>query len=160
MQSLIPEIEKIAAYSRKREIDKRDIDAVASPTPSAIIFNLTDALAAKDLDRAINISEQLKSSGQESIPTLAMIAKQFRQLYSAKLMHSEREIMELWGIHHPFRARLIINSARSMKLDWIKYAITLCAETDISLKTTSNANEIEVMIAKLAAYREVNNAEN
>ncbi|NLG53302.1 MAG: DNA polymerase III subunit delta [Clostridiales bacterium] len=159
MQDLIPEIEKIAAYSKRNEIKRSDIDAVAAPKPSAIVFNLTDALRESNFKKAVSIAEQLKESGEKPIPMLAMIAKQFRQLYLAKLTGSADELMGAWNMEF-YRARRIVESARSMRLDWIKYAIMLCAETDLRLKTASSEDELEVMIARLAAYGDEGHAQN
>ncbi len=47
MNTLIPEIIKIAGYAQGERITKQDIDAVARRTPETTIFNLTDALGSR-----------------------------------------------------------------------------------------------------------------
>lgn len=52
MRGLIPEIEKIAAYAKHERITMADIDAVAEPVLDARIFDMTNAVTARNYDRA------------------------------------------------------------------------------------------------------------
>lgn len=52
MRGLIPEIEKIAAYAKQERITIADIDAVAEPVLDARVFDMTNAVTARNYDRA------------------------------------------------------------------------------------------------------------
>ena len=51
MELLIPEIEKIGAYAKKKEITKEDIEAVASKNLTSVVFDVVNAIAEKKYDR-------------------------------------------------------------------------------------------------------------
>ena len=53
MTRLEGEIRKIADYSGAQEIVKSDIDAVVEPTLDGVVFDITNALADRDFDRAM-----------------------------------------------------------------------------------------------------------
>ena len=52
MRGLIPEIEKIAAYAKHERITMADIDAVAEPVLDARIFDMTNAVTARNYDHS------------------------------------------------------------------------------------------------------------
>ena len=52
MTTLISEIGKIGAYATHRRVTRADIDAVATPQLDAVVFQMTDAIAAWDFDKA------------------------------------------------------------------------------------------------------------
>ena len=51
MNNLISEIGKIGAYARHHRVTRQDIDAVATPQLDAVVFQMTDAIAAGNLTR-------------------------------------------------------------------------------------------------------------
>ena len=59
MTGLVPEIAKIAAYARGAKITAADIDAVADPVLDARVFDMTDAVAARDYDKAAECLAEL-----------------------------------------------------------------------------------------------------
>ena len=52
MTTLISEIGKIGAYASHRRVTRADIDAVATPQLDAVVFQMTDAIADGDFDKA------------------------------------------------------------------------------------------------------------
>lgn len=52
MHSLQQEIGKIAAYAKGDKITRADIEAVATPQLSAVVFRIADAIGEKNFDRA------------------------------------------------------------------------------------------------------------
>lgn len=157
MQSLIPEIDKIAAYSRESEISRADIDAVATPNAEAIVFDLTDAIAQRQYKKALEILSKLMVMGEEPIVLHALIGKQMRQIYAALLLRSKgkgvQDLMRMWGMKSDYPARKIFDAARGVTLDWARQSVILCAETDKALKLGAKQEALEYFIAQIAAAR-------
>lgn len=80
MQELSNEIEKLALNRLQKGIRKEDIDTLTIPKLSYNVFKLTDAIAAKNSKKAIQILEELKNFNQEMPMLFHMIVRQFRIL--------------------------------------------------------------------------------
>ena len=73
MTALSAEIGKIAAYAPGMEITAQDINAVVTPVLDAEIFDLTDAIAEGDYEKALLKLRTLLQMQEEVIPLLAAI---------------------------------------------------------------------------------------
>ena len=86
MNSMIPEIDKIAAYVSSDTVTRADILAVAHRLPEAVAYELTDRLADQDYDGAMRIlADLLADKANTPIFLLAVIGQQMRRLYAARL---------------------------------------------------------------------------
>lgn len=154
MQGLIPEIEKVGAYSKGAKITREDIDTVATPNPEAVVFDLTDAVASKQYDRAMEIAQKLESLNEEPIKIVAMIGRQFRQLYSACLILKKNqgsgELMRIWSMRSDYPAKLLLKTASRVSLSWVEMGIRLCLEADAALKLSAGSQAVRFLIARLA----------
>ncbi|MCL2563078.1 MAG: DNA polymerase III subunit delta [Oscillospiraceae bacterium] len=140
MRGLTGEIEKIAAYAEDTHITRADIDAVGTPVLDAVVWQLTDALGKRDMGRAAEVMGELLLMRESPIMLLAVVAKQLRQLLSAKLAaESGRDagyLKTLWGMSHDYPARLLTEAARRVEFAWCRNAVLLAAETDLQMKST------------------------
>ena len=140
MTGLISEIGKIGAYAKRRQITRQDIDAVSTPQLDEVIFNLTDAIAAKNFDKAFSVLGDLFHMQEAPIKLLASLAKQVRQLYTARLaVEGQKNIkwlMDLWGLRREFQAEKLFQSCRRFTLDWYCWALLRCEEADLQMKST------------------------
>ena len=85
MNTLIPELLKIAGAAEGDSITRRDIDAVAKRSPETTIFNLTDALGAGEYDKAASLLADLLADRDEPPQRqIYMVSEQFRRLYAAR----------------------------------------------------------------------------
>lgn len=139
MHTLAGEIEKIGAYAKDRRVTRRDIDAVATPQLDAVVFTLTDALSAKDFDKALTTLGELVSLRESPTMLLAVIARHLRQLYAARVAlesrRGEGELAKLWGMH-PYPAGKLMTAARRTELPWCRRALDLAAKTDYAMKNS------------------------
>lgn len=139
MQGLIPEIGKIAAYAKGSRITRADIEAVATPQLDAVVFQLNDALGAKQYDKALTILADLLHMQEPVQVITASLGKYFRQLYAARVALEERrtadDVAALWKMH-PFVASKLMGAARRVDGAWCRRALRRAAETDMVLKTT------------------------
>lgn len=157
MAGLLNEIEKIAAYAHGERITREDIDAVASRAVESRIFEMCDELAANHTGRALTMLSDLETSREPAIAVTAVIARQFRQLYAARLaLESGRDraaIMQLTGLRFPYHANRLIDSARRMPLPLLRYALLACMEADAELKSSRAADydTVRMLIMRYAA---------
>lgn len=152
MNNLISEIGKIGAYASHRRVTRQDIDAVATPQLDAVVFQMTDAIAAGNFDQAASVLGDLLHMQEAPIKLLAVLGKQLRQLYSAKLLSAERKsakaLMELWGMRSAYPAEKLMQSARRFSLPWCRRAVIRCGQTDLAMKSTG-ADGQELLVALL-----------
>jgi len=85
LREIANELEKLFLYvGQRREITKDDVRAICSATRQAVIWELTDALGARRVSRAIAALENLLDAGESPIGVLMMLAGQFRLMLLAK----------------------------------------------------------------------------
>ncbi len=156
MTSLVSETEKIAAYSKTQKISRADIDAVGTPVVSARVFDMTDAIAKMDFDRSASIMGDLLQLGEAPIKLLAIISKQLRKIYYAKLCLERGKdkafLQQLCEVKNEYSARILTENARRLSLAWCENAVMLCADTDYRMKRDNTEDEelLKLMLIKLA----------
>lgn len=161
MHDLSAEIGKIAAYAPHQRVTRADMDAVAIPKVEAVVYQMTDAMARKDFDKAASVLADLLHSREPAVMLLSVMGKYFRQLYTARLFlnagKSRDEFIELWAIKSGFQADKLLGAAKGFSLPWCRYAVRRCAETDIVLKNAyGQENEVLTgLLMELASGRRV-----
>ena len=85
MNRLIPEIDKIAAYTKGDRVTVADVDAVAHHIPEASAFEMTDRISLGDYDGAAHYLAELLAGDAEPTEILGAIGWQMRRLYAARL---------------------------------------------------------------------------
>lgn len=152
MNNLASEIGKIAAYCTTQRVTREAIDAVAIPQIDAVVFQMTDAIARKQFDRAASVLADLLHEQEPGIKILASMGKYFRQLYTARLYldrgRSREEFMALWGMKNSWQADKLLDAARGFSLAWCRHAVRRCSETEFALKS-SYGQEQEVLVSLL-----------
>ena len=152
MTTLISEIGKIGAYAPHHRITREDIDAVATPQLDAVVFQMTDAIAQGNFDRAAAVLSDLFHMQEAPIKLLSVLGRQLRQLYTARLAIEERKsagyLMELWGMRSAWPAEKLMQSARRFSLPWCRNAVLRCAQCDLAMKSTG-ADGQELMTSLL-----------
>ena len=152
MNGLISEIGKIGSYASHRVVTRADIDAVATPQLDAVVFQMTDAIAAGNFDKAAEVLGELLHMQEAPIKLLAVLGKQLRQLYTARLAIEHRKgvpyLMELWGMRSAYPAERLMQSARRFSLPWCRRAVLRCGQTDLAMKSTGADGE-ELLIGLL-----------
>ncbi len=138
MKSLIPEIEKIAAYAKGEKVTAADVNAVANRVAESSVFDLTDAISERRFQYASGILTDLLEQRDSSVPAiLSLLSLQFRRLYLAGQARDMKELMTLSGVRYDFMARRLMNSARGFEQRQLRHAIFLCAEADYRIKSES-----------------------
>ena len=161
MTALGSEIGKIAAYASGAEITMQDIHAVVTPVLDAEVFDLTDAIAEGDYEKALLKLRTLMQMQQEAIPLLAAIGGQMRRLLYAKTAMREGKgetgVAELLKLSmgrapHSYVLQKTITTARLVSDAFCAKAVTLCMEADAQLKRFSGDDQrtMELLLLNLA----------
>ena len=152
MHDLSAEIGKIAAYSAHPRVTRADMDAVVIPKVDAVVYQMTDAMARKDFDKAACVLADLLHSREAPAMILSAIGKYFQQLYTARLYleagRGRDDLMALWGMKSSYPADKLMDAAGRFSLPWCRYALRRCYETDALLKS-SYGQEGEVLTGLL-----------
>ena len=155
MSTMDSEISKIAAYATAPDITKADIDAVVEPVLDAVVFQLTDAIAAGNYAAALQILRTLSKLQEEPIPILGAIGSQLRKAAAAQALSAAGRgpdaLMRLYAIGS-YPAQKAFGFARRVPEGFFAMALPLCAETDYQLKTSFDEPQrlLELLVLRLA----------
>lgn len=150
------EIGKVAAYSRMPAISRQDIDAVVEPVLTAVLFDITDALAEGNYDKALMKLQDVLHTKEEPISILGAVGSHFRKLLTAKTVHSAGKgadaLLPLLNSKSDFYARKVMSQAGRLSETMCLRAVELCYETDRKLKRSfDDANRLlEFLLLELA----------
>ena len=90
--------------------------AATCAVPEAQVFRLCDALSNRDARTALRLLGELEAAREEALPTLSLISRQMRILYTAKLVleagGSRSEIAQLCRFRYDFQTDNAVQAAR------------------------------------------------
>ena len=148
MNTLLPEIAKVAGAAKGGSITEQDIDAVAKRAPETTVFNLTDALGDRNYDRAALLLTDLLSDRDETPPKLLyMISEQMRRLYAARLALDSGRGREYIAECFPeiarqeFVQKKLLQGARNFGCARLGRAMRLCADCELAMKSGGGPEE-------------------
>ena len=111
MNTMIPEIDKIAAYAQGDTVTRADILAVAQRIPEAVVYELTDCLANQDYDGAMRINQPLVVEGEALSQTDSrgcLIQAGFAEVHGLSV--GDRVSVKLSGQEYGFVVRGVVYS--------------------------------------------------
>ncbi len=157
MMMVSNELEKLILYvGEKKRITLGDVETMVLAAKQRSLYELTDAISAKDRVRALEMLDAILTTGdgdEAAIGHLYMLAKTFRQMLVI-LERNVRDQRMLWAALWqgfrvpPFAADDIIKQARRYKSKReLTRAIRLVAKTDLALR--SNPPSKRLMLEKL-----------
>ncbi len=158
MTGLKSEIDKVAAYAKQDRVTREDIDAVVTPILDAVVYQMTDAIAARDWAKAMEVLMELRQMREEPVVLLAALGRSLRGLYVARLAHTAhrdaRAVMQVMGYRSSYPAERLMHAARGRSLAWCRRAVSLCAQVDYTLKSSGGRGDrgrsLEWIVACLA----------
>ena len=154
MSALAGELSKLICYSDQPVLTRADIDAVVIPVLEAAIFDITRDIGTRNYDNALQKMKDLLRQDTEPIVIAAVIGRQMRQMYAAKVLSEHGKdayaLMQLYGIRD-FAAKEVYRQAQGYKKEQLRLAMAVCAETDYAMKTSFGDGDVqlETMILRL-----------
>src|ERR1700684_2368882 len=157
MMMISNELEKLMLYvGARNRITLGDVETMVLAAKQRSLYELTDAISAKDRVRALEVLDAMLSSGDgedAAIGHIYMLAKTFRQMLVI-LERNVRDQRMLWAALWqgfrvpPFAADDIIRQARRYKSKReLTRAIRLVAKADLALR--SNPTSKRMVLEKL-----------
>ena len=157
MTGLIPEIEKIGAYVKGPKITIEDINAVADPIIDAMIYDITNEVSRGNYDAAADTLGKLLKMQEEPIVILALIGKELRKLYTARIaLEGGKDrywLMDIWGMRSDYPAKLLLSAAKNFSKDWCQDGIAMCKKLDVQMKSQTgfdSQGELKLLLMRLA----------
>ena len=157
------ELEKLMLYvGEKKRVTLGDVEALVLAAKQCSLYELTDAISAKDRPRALQVLDGLLAAGgadEAAIGHLYMLAKTFRQMLviSERKVRDQRQLWQaLWQGFRvpPFAADDLIRQARrySSRRDLTR-ALRLIARADLALRSNPPSKRLvlEQLVLELAA---------
>ena len=137
LDSLINEADKLKLYTlENKNISIEDIDLLSLKKINDNVFDLVDAVIKRNLERSLQLYDDLLVLNEEAIKLIVIIANQFRLVYQTKSMYkegySEFEISKHLEVH-PYRIKLA-NEIRIDENVLLSY-IEKLADLDLKIKT-------------------------
>ncbi len=159
MTNIKNEMEKLMHYCKdKKDIEKKDIDAVCTTSIQSKVFHMIDAMVANNIPRALVYLQDMQVLKEPVIKILTLIARQFSGILKAKLMLEDgmptAEITKRLGIS-PFVAKKYIRSANQFSAMQLQNAMEKCLEIDQDIKTgkAEGYTALELFIAQYEKKR-------
>lgn len=149
------ELRKLTAYAQGPLITVRDIDAVVEPTLTAVSFDISNAVAAGDYDRALGKLRDLLAMQTDPLQLLGAVATQLRRMFYARVLLAHGQggeaLQKLCGIS-AYPARKTMEAARRASDRFCARAVTLCLEADRQIKSSYDAPQrvLELLLLRLA----------
>jgi DNA polymerase III subunit delta len=163
MMMISNELEKLILYvGEKKRITLGDVETMVLAAKQRSLYELTDAISARDCVRALQVLDAILSAGEgdeAAIGHLYMLAKTFRQMLVI-LERNVRDQRMLWAALWqgfrvpPFAADDIIRQARRYKSKRdLTRGIRLIAKADLALRSNpvSKRMVLEKLVMDLAA---------
>ena len=145
------EIDKLFIYvGDKKTIDAQDVNAVVGLTKQYNIFELQNAIGAKDASRAMEVVERMLEMGEKPLGMIIMLTRFYQKLWSIQEYVTQRmkpqEIATALKLSskQAYRIDADIRIARALTGSGIERAFEALTEADERLKS-SNGDERLVM---------------
>jgi DNA polymerase-3 subunit delta len=166
MMLVANELEKLILYvGEKKRILLGDVETMVLAAKQRSLYELTDAISAKDRVRALGVLEAILSTGEgeeAAIGHLYMLAKTFRQMlviFEKRVRDSRALWAALWQGFRvpPFAAEDILKQARRYKSPRdLTRALRLIARADLDLRSNPPSKRLvlERLVLDLCAEPE------
>jgi len=156
MNEILNEVNKITSFvGEKVQVEASDIEKACSKSIKSRIFDLTDAIAEKNSQRALKVLNEMIILKEPLPRILFMITRQFRHILEMKLLSSEglsmNEAASRMGIA-PYAAGKVLKQSKSFTVDELKRAIEECLHMDEAVKTGKISDRIaaELLITEFS----------
>lgn len=156
MTEILNEINKVVLFLGERsKVGSDDIRKVCTKSIKSRIFDLTDAIAERNITAALKLLNDMIILKEPLPKILFMIARQLRHILEMKLLYNEgmgmKEACSKIGIT-PYAGSKVLKQAASFSIDKLKSAIEETLELDLAIKTgrINDRTATEILICKLA----------
>lgn len=156
------ELDKLFMYKlADKNITNADIDKITIKDMENDIFELTDAIIARDINKSLMLLEEFLNKNYDEIQIIMLLASQFRFLFQVKrLMNKNKRYDEIAKILevNPYRVKFTIKKlysySETMLLEYIKKLAQM--DQNIKLGLMNKRLALELFIIKREDNYELN----
>ena len=134
MSELIPALERAVAFAGGARVEREHVEAVVASTRETNVFDLTDAIGARDHVRALEILARMFSTGEkdsgQAMRLLGMLLWQTRRLCTVKFARDPAAALNM----KPFAIRKLQQQANNFDEQRLRAAYAGLARLDSDLK--------------------------
>ncbi len=157
MDNIHMEVEKLICYCMDREIiEESDVEAVCITRISNHVFDMVDAIAAKNQRKVMDLYYDLMALKEPPMRILFLIARQCNLLMQVKEMQQnhvqQRDMAPVLAVP-PFAVKKYVAQAEKFSAKQLRNALTKCVETEEQVKTgvMDDVLSLEVLLMTIFA---------
>lgn len=148
------EVEKLASHAGAGTIDVPSVRALVTRSREHQVWDLTDAILARDRARAIRVVVRQLDAGEEPLGLLGMLASTYRKMLVAKeLMLRKAPAAEVQAAVKlpPWKMSEFNTQVRHVSSDAIVHAIRRMDEVDAAIKSSVGTPrlQLEILVCEL-----------
>lgn len=140
LRRLDAEVDKLTAFAGDAaEVTMADVEAVASASGTASVFELTDAVGERDIVRALRLLGRLLGSGEAPLGLLAMLTRHVRGLIGARALSARGTSADAMAPElgmAPWQARNVAKQASRWEPAELSRALLGLAAAEEEMKTS------------------------
>jgi len=139
LHALDDAMERLGLFSGERDrVTLEDVESCVADTRAHEVWDLTDAVAARDLQQALRVLGRVRQQGASAVHLLASLHRTIRQLWQARELQAEGTsrdaLAQALGVH-PFVAGKVGNAARRFSDAALADAIRALAGAEVATRT-------------------------
>lgn len=146
LREVVNELNKIELnLNGKKKIELQDVNKIVGLSRNFNVFELTDALGYKNMNKSLHILNQMLESGESPTGILAMITRHFVNLTKLKGAVAQKtpksELASLTGIP-PYFIDKSLEMAKKFTFRQLQLIFEMLLEKDLFLKTSQQTPQI------------------
>jgi DNA polymerase-3 subunit delta len=150
------EVDKLTTHAGRGQIGLSAVRARVPRAREGEVWDLTDAVSARDRKRAMRVLHRQLEAGEEPLALLGMLASTFRKMLVAKelmLRHAPAAEVQAAVKLPPWKMGEFNGHVRRMSVERIAYGLRRIAEVDLAVKSSLGTPrlQLEVLVTELAA---------
>ncbi|OEH93733.1 DNA polymerase III subunit delta [Bacillus solimangrovi] len=157
LTTLASELEKLSLYAGEEQvIDEKMVQLLVARSLEQNIFDLTDMVLNRNLQRAFRIFYDMIEQKEEPLKILALLAGQFRLLYQVKGLMSkgygQNQIASTLKVH-PFRVKLAMQKVATFDMNELLSLMDDIAEVDYKIKSGQVDKQLAVELFMMKLHK-------
>jgi len=154
LQQIDSELEKLAVYCQGQPISAGDVKELVSLAREAVIWDLVDSIAQRNLKGAMDTLRRLLNEGEPPLRIFGLIVREYRILLQIKDMDDRRSsedlILARLGLQ-PWMLRQRAGAIAATSVERLKSIYRMLLDIDVEIKTGIQDPEaaLEFLVAKL-----------
>ncbi len=140
MNRISGELAKLVCYSNGEGITEKTVEELVSPDEEYKIYELSEAVATKNAEKAMGILNKLFAEGREPVAITGMLFKHFRRLLFASINSTSPTLAVDLQVKE-YAAKMAVKQAAAYTPRRLLAIVNALGELDYSMKTSAGASK-------------------